>query len=275
MEQKQALKKVALSVREALSSSSPTASAQEISNTTSAEGSAPPVPTTSSTTPTSTSPPDPSTTAEVKARAASEKAIEAAENAGVEPPDLEPLAVEAMPRKGLARKADGTPTKKTQRNITDPDSHLMQSAGSYLPGYNCQVAVDNDHQVIVAVGVSNQPPDVEHLGPMLQRIDAYIATGRLPHGPQAEKQEGTSDLRPMQGHRGAARVSQSEVRCDRWTGALRATNSQSNVARARFDPFPGGDHPGTRWIGHRGPAAPASLRSALSRGQPSASARAT
>jgi hypothetical protein len=63
------------------------------------------------------------------------------------------------------------------------------------------------------VGVSNQPPDVEHLEPMLQRIatsavalpevmtldvgywsednavrcenlgiDAYIATGRLPHG---------------------------------------------------------------------------------------------
>ena len=65
----------------------------------------------------------------------------------------------------------------------------------------------------MAVGVSNQPPDVEHLEPMLQRIaantgalpgvmtldagywsednanccadqgiDAYIATGRLPHG---------------------------------------------------------------------------------------------
>jgi hypothetical protein len=152
-------------------------------------------------------------TAEVKAKAAREKAIKAAENAGVEPPDLEPLAVEAMPRRGLARKADGTPTKKTQRNFTDPDSHLMQSGGSYLQGYNCQVAVDSDHQVIVAVGVSNQPPDVEHLEPMLQRIgasaegvptvmtmdagywsednvkvcadqgiDAYIATGRLPHG---------------------------------------------------------------------------------------------
>jgi hypothetical protein len=34
------------------------------------------------------------------------------------------------------------------------------------------VAVDSDHQVIVAVGVSNQPPDVEHLEPMLQRIGA-------------------------------------------------------------------------------------------------------
>jgi hypothetical protein len=131
----------------------------------------------------------------------------------VEPPDLEPLAADAMPRRGLARKADGTPTNKTQRNFTDPDSHLMQSGGSYLQGYNCQLAVDSDHQVIVAVGVSNQPPDVEHLEPMLERIatsagalpdvmtldagywsednakscadqgiDAYIATGRLPHG---------------------------------------------------------------------------------------------
>jgi transposase len=151
--------------------------------------------------------------AAAKAKVAREAAIEAAENAGVEPPDLEPLAVDAMPRRGLARKADGTPTKKSQRNFTDPDSHLMQSGGSYLQGYNCQLAVDSDHQVIVAVGVSNQPPDVEHLEPMLQRIaasagalptvmtldagywsednakacadqgiDAHIATGRLPHG---------------------------------------------------------------------------------------------
>ena len=152
-------------------------------------------------------------TAVARAQAARDQAIQAAESAGVEPPDLEPLSVEAMPRRGLARKADGTPTRKTQRNFTDPDSHLMQSGGSYLQGYNCQVAVDSDHQVILAVGVSNQPPDVEHLEPMLQRIavtagalpdvmtmdagywsednakacsdqgiDAYIATGRLPHG---------------------------------------------------------------------------------------------
>jgi hypothetical protein len=151
--------------------------------------------------------------AAAKARAAREKAIEAAEHAGLEPPDLEPLASDAMPRRGLPRTADGTPTPKTQRNFTDPDSHLMQSGGSYLQGYNCQVAVDSDHQVIVAVGVSNQPPDTEHLEPMLERIvasagalpdvmtmdagywsednaktcadqgiDAYIATGRLPHG---------------------------------------------------------------------------------------------
>ena len=77
-----------------------------------------------------------------------------------------------MPPRGLARKADGTPTRKSQRNFTDPESQLMQSGGSYLQGYNCQVAVDSDHQVIVAIGVSNQPPDVEHLKPMLERIAA-------------------------------------------------------------------------------------------------------
>jgi hypothetical protein len=151
--------------------------------------------------------------AAAKAKAARDKAIEAADSAGVEPPDLDPPAADAMPRRGLARKADGTPTSKTQRNFTDPDSHLMQSGGAYLQGYNCQLAVDSDHQVIVAIGVSNQPPDGEHMAPMLERIaantgarpevmttdagycsegninhcahlgiDAYIATGRLPHG---------------------------------------------------------------------------------------------
>jgi transposase len=159
--------------------------------------------------------------AAAKANAAREKAIDAAENAGLEPPDLEPLAFDAMPRRGLARRTDGTPTKKTQRNFTDADSHLMQSGGTYLQGYNCQLAVDSGHQVIVAVGVSNQPPDVEHLEPMLQRIatsagalptvmtmdagywsednaghcenlgiDAYIATGRLPHGQPPPAQRG-------------------------------------------------------------------------------------
>jgi transposase len=150
--------------------------------------------------------------AAAKARDAIDHATEAAVIAGVEV-DLESLAADAMPRRGLARRAAGTPTAKTQRNFTDPDSHLMQSGGSYLQGYNCQVAVDSDHQVIVAVGVSNQPPDVEHLEPMLERIaatagalpdvmtmdagfwsednakacadqgiDAHIATGRLSHG---------------------------------------------------------------------------------------------
>ena len=158
--------------------------------------------------------------AAAKAMFALEKAIEAADSAGVEP-DLELLATNEMPRRGLARKADGTPTKKTQRNFTDPESHLMPSGGAFLQGYNCQLAVDSEHHVIVAAGVSNQSPDFEHLEPMLERIvasagalpavmtmdagywsennvnacadqgiDAYIATGRLPHGQKLPPKRG-------------------------------------------------------------------------------------
>ena len=113
-----------------------------------------------------------------KAEAARDLAIEAAGQAGLEPPDLEPLAADAMPRRGLARKADGSPTAQAQRNVSDPDSHIMKSDGGWIQGYNGQAAVDGDHQVIVAIGVSNQPPDVEHLEPMLERTIAN--TGAVP-----------------------------------------------------------------------------------------------
>jgi hypothetical protein len=43
--------------------------------------------------------------AAAKARTARNKAIKAAEIAGVEPPDLEPVVADAMPRRGLAQKA--------------------------------------------------------------------------------------------------------------------------------------------------------------------------
>ena len=54
----------------------------------------------------------------------------------------------------------------------------MKSDGNMLQGYNCQAAVDGYHQLIVAMGVSNQPPDVEHLEPMLERTIAN--TGACP-----------------------------------------------------------------------------------------------
>jgi len=151
--------------------------------------------------------------AKEKAEAARELAIEKAREAGLEPQGLEPQPADAMPYRGLAHRADGSPTPAAQRNFTDPDSHIVKSDGNVLQGYNCQAVVDGDHQVIVAMGVSNQPPDVEHLVPMLERtiantsqvpktfiadagywsddnaracekrgVDPHIATGRLPHG---------------------------------------------------------------------------------------------
>jgi transposase len=151
--------------------------------------------------------------AQEKAQAAKDLAIQKADEGGLEPHGLEPQASDSMPYRGLAHRADGSPTAAAQRNFTDPDSHIMKSDGNLLQGYNCQAVVDGDHQVIVAMGVSNQSPDPEHLVPMLERtiantgqipktllgdtgywsednaaacekrgVDPYIATGRLPHG---------------------------------------------------------------------------------------------
>ena len=113
-----------------------------------------------------------------KAESAKDLAIEKAREAGHEPEGLEPQEADAMPQRGLAHRADGSPKASAQRNFTDPDSHIMKSDGNLLQGYNCQAAVDGDHQVIVAMGVSNQPPDVEHLEPMLERTIAN--TGACP-----------------------------------------------------------------------------------------------
>jgi hypothetical protein len=106
--------------------------------------------------------------------------MEKAELAGLEAPDVDPLESDQMPRRGLVHQADGTSTPNNHRNhrpaegfaYTDPDSHIMKGNGEMIQSYNCQAVVDGDHQVIVAVGVSNQPPDVEHLEPMLEHTIA-------------------------------------------------------------------------------------------------------
>ena len=228
--------------------------------------------------------------AAAKAKATREKANEAAEDAGLQPPDLEPLACDAMPRRDLARKADGTPTQKTQRNhrfaeacgYTDADSHLMHSSGSYLQGYNCQLAVDSDHQVIVAVGVSNQPPDVEHLEPMLQRIatsagalpdvmtldagywsednakacsdhgiDAYIATGRLPHGQPPAPQRGplprdanakTRMARKLRSKKGSAIYAQRKAIVEPVNGQIKGSRGLRRFMLRRLEKIDGEWH---------------------------------
>ncbi len=43
----------------------------------------------------------------------------------------------------------------------------MKSPEGYVQAYKCQAVVEEEHQIIVAQAVINQPPDVEHLVPML------------------------------------------------------------------------------------------------------------
>jgi transposase len=75
-----------------------------------------------------------------------------------------------LPRHRVPVRPDGTPKPNAQRNFTDPDSRIMVTNGAVVQAYNAQIAVDAQAQVIIAVAVTNQPPDPEHLAPMLERV---------------------------------------------------------------------------------------------------------
>lgn len=108
-------------------------------------------------------------------------AIEKAEAAGLELSSVsaavgtDPLS---MPQRTLPTDAAGNRKLQAQRNFTDPDSHILKGSDGWIQGYNAQAAVDGNHQVIVAIGVSDQPSDTVHLLPMLERIQSN--TGQLP-----------------------------------------------------------------------------------------------
>ena len=69
------------------------------------------------------------------------------------------------------KRAKGVPTAKAQRNFTDPDSRIMKGPEKqFIQGYNAQVAVDSDTQVIVAADVTNQAADAPHLVPMVSQV---------------------------------------------------------------------------------------------------------
>ena len=64
------------------------------------------------------------------------------------------------------------PPSNRQRNFTDPESRIMKesSTKSFEQCYNCQAAVDEKAQVIIAAHVTQQPNDKEQLEPMLKEI---------------------------------------------------------------------------------------------------------
>jgi transposase len=146
--------------------------------------------------------------------------------------DPESATTSAFPENLAPAQTDGTPRPTLQRNFTDPESRIMKKGTDFVQGYNCQLAVDDEAQIIVAYQATNQSPDAEHLEPMVDEIetncgalpeamtadtgywsesnaqacedrgiDAYIATGRQKHGStvgtdeEAPKQESESKRR--------------------------------------------------------------------------------
>jgi transposase len=116
------------------------------------------------------------------------------------------------------------PDDTAQRNFTDPESRIMPDGankGSFVQGYNAQIAVDSTSQVIVAAEVTQETNDKKQLLPMIaliaaklerkpekvsadtgyfseanvtdesvKDVDLYVATGRDKHGAAVETSSG-------------------------------------------------------------------------------------
>jgi len=69
------------------------------------------------------------------------------------------------------------PDDTAQRNFTDPESRIMPDGankGSFVQGYNAQIAVDSASQVIVAAEVTQETNDKKQLLPMIAQIAANV-----------------------------------------------------------------------------------------------------
>lgn len=79
------------------------------------------------------------------------------------------------------------PEPTAQRNFTDPDSRIMPDGGnkgSFVQGYNAQVAVDSTAQVIVAAEITQETNDKRQLVPMLVQVEENL--GRKPETATAD-----------------------------------------------------------------------------------------
>ena len=77
-------------------------------------------------------------------------------------------------------KTPGTPEDKDQRNFTDPESRIMLDGATkaFVQGFNAEIAVDCDTQVIVAADVVQAANDKEQAVPMLEQVEENL--GEIP-----------------------------------------------------------------------------------------------
>jgi len=106
------------------------------------------------------------------------------------------LEIEAQQKINYEQKgATGTPPDKTQRNFTDPDSHIMPAPDGkqFIQAYNTQIAVDSNQQVIVAARLSNpnQPSDKGQAKPLVEAVKSNIK--RLPRQVLADAGHSSKD----------------------------------------------------------------------------------
>jgi len=61
--------------------------------------------------------------------------------------------------------------KEKKVNLTDSDSRIQKTAKGYIQGYNAQIGVDTQSQVIVGQDVTEEENDLHQLKPMTEKIE--------------------------------------------------------------------------------------------------------
>lgn len=82
--------------------------------------------------------------------------------------------------------AAAVPAPKTKRNFTDPESRIMKDHASraFVQGYNAQIGVDAEDQIIVAASVVQATNDQQQLVPVLSKVKENL--GCLPEKVSAD-----------------------------------------------------------------------------------------
>ena len=105
------------------------------------------------------------------------RAANAAVEADAEATARKEAAPSDRPRRGRpATHPPGTPHDRAPRKFTDPDRRIMQARDGCIHGSTAQAAVDAEHQVIGAQGLTNQARDAHPLEPMRAHLRRH--TGR-------------------------------------------------------------------------------------------------
>jgi len=83
---------------------------------------------------------------------------------------------------GGSSKPTGKPADKAQRNFTDPESRIMIAGAtkSFEQCYNCQTAVDETAQVIVATYVTQEANDKQQIKPLFEALRKNLGRGMKP-----------------------------------------------------------------------------------------------
>jgi transposase len=91
--------------------------------------------------------------------------------------DAEQAPAPQQPEKQPPEPQEVKPAPKAQRNFTDPESRIMPDGankGAFVQGYNAQIAVDAEAQIIVAIDVVQAANDARQLVPMAEAIVANV-----------------------------------------------------------------------------------------------------